>query len=843
LRWLLKQVRFIFKELHGIGLATRLLPVKVGARSKGDTLQILLQDLRYAIRQLRKSPGFTSVALFTLALGIGANTAIFSAVNAVLLRPLPYRDPNRLVYIWSAEKARGINQSTVSIPDFRDWQQQNHVFAGMTALFASTFNFSGANEPLQVNGWTVATNFFDVLGARPQLGRTFVPDEEQWGKHRVAILSHTLWMSSFGGNASVLGKEVTVDAEPFTIIGVMPAEFSSSHSEVQLWVPMSPPPGITINRDQRFMRVIARLKPDVTSQRAQVEMETLTHRLEQEYPEDRGVTAYLVPAEQQIVGAIRPALLVLLGAVGFVLLLACTNLASLLLARSAGRTKEFAVRMALGASRGRLIGQLVTESLLLALLGGALGVLLAGWGTTLLRVLAAKDVPRTQDIHIDVGVLAFALALSLLTGLAFGLIPALQSSKGHVNEPLKDGGRGVAQGMRARRVRDLLVVSETALALVLLVGAGLLINTFHHLRSVNAGFNPERVLTAEVSLPSSKYRENQQSVSFFQQLLERVRKLPGVKFAGATLSLPLGGGGRYWMGLEIEGRPAAQTREDVPIVAFFQVTPGYFQAMGIPLRRGRLFDDRDNQNSSLKVAIVSETLARRFFPGTDPIGKQIRVASVPLTVVGISGDAVIDSLTDPSFAEVYTVHSQGVTGASGNMVLALRTDADPLSLAAALREQVHDLDKQQSVANIQTLQQVVSESLTQPRLNTLLLGAFALLALLLTATGTYSVLSYSVTQRTQEIGIRMALGADRRDVLRLMVGRGLFLTLTGMITGLAAAFGLTRLMAGLLFGVRPTDPATFGVVSLVITGVALLASYLPARRAIKVDPMVALHYE
>ncbi|MGA7925725.1 MAG: ABC transporter permease [Candidatus Sulfotelmatobacter sp.] len=824
-------------------MATRLLPVKVGARSKGDTLQSLLQDLRYAIRQLRKSPGFTSVALFTLALGIGANTSIFSAVNAVLLRPLPYRDPNRLVYIWSAEKARGINQSTVSIPDFRDWQQQNHVFAGMTALFASTFNFSGANEPLQVNGWTVATNFFDVLGARPQLGRTFVPDEEQWGKHRVAILSHTLWMSSFGGNASVLGKEVTVDAEPFTIIGVMPAEFSSPHSEVQLWVPMSPPPGMTINRDQRFMRVIARLKPGVTAQRAQVEMETLTHRLEQEYPEDRGATAYLVPAEQQIVGAIRPALLVLLGAVSFVLLLACTNLASLLLARSAGRAKEFAVRMALGASRGRLIGQLVTESLLLALLGGALGVLLAGWGTALLRMLAAKDVPRAQDIHIDVGVLAFALALSLLTGLAFGLIPAFESSKGHVNEPLKEGGRGVGQGMRARRVRDLLVVSETALALVLLVGAGLLINTFHHLRSVNGGFNPERVLTAEVSLPSSKYRENQQSVSFFQQLLERVRKLPGVKFAGATLTLPLGGGGRYWMGLEIEGRPAAQTREDVPIVAFFQVTPGYFQAMGIPLRKGRLFDDRDNQSSSLKVAIVSETLARRFFSGTDPIGKQIRVDSVPLTVVGVSGDAIIDSLTDPSFPEVYTVHSQRVTGASGNMVLALRTDADPLSLAAALREQVHGLDKQQSVANIQTLQQVVSESLTQPRLNTLLLGAFALLALLLTATGTYSVLSYSVTQRTQEIGIRMALGADRRDVLRLMVGRGLFLTLMGMITGLAAAFGLTRLMAGLLFGVRPTDAATFVVVSLVITGVALLASYLPARRAIKIDPMVALHYE
>jgi putative ABC transport system permease protein len=805
-------------------------------------MKILLQDVRYAIRQLLKSRGFTAVAVITLALGIGANTAIFSAVNAVLLRPLPYKDPNRLVYIWSAEKARGINQSTVSIPDFRDWQGQNHAFGGMTALFASTFNLSGADEPLQVNGWTVAVNFFDVLGSSPQLGRTFALEEEEWGKHQVVILSHALWMKSFGGDAAVLGKKVTVNAEPFTVIGVMPAEFSSPNPGVQLWVPMSPPPGMTIGRDQRFMKVIARLKPGVSVQRAQVEMETVTRRLEQEYHEDRGVTAYLVPADKQIVGAIRPALLVLLGAVGFVLLITGTNLANLLLARSVAREKDFAIRMALGASRGRLICQLMTESVLLALLGGTVGLLIASWGISFLRVLAAKDIPRAQDISIDVGVLTFALALSILTGLAFGLIPALQSSKGQVNEPLKEGGRGVVRGMRARRVRDLLVVSETALALVLLIGAGLLINTIHHLRSVKTGFNQERVLTAEISLPSSKYREAHQSIFFFQQLLERVRTLPGVKFAGATLTMPLGGGGRYWSDLEIEGHPRPQTREDVPSVAFFQVTPGYFPAMGIPLRRGRSFDDHDNRDSP-KVAVISETLARRFFSATDPIGKQIRVNSVPLTVVGVSGDAIIDSLTDPFFPEVYTAHSQGVSGASGDMVLAVRTDADPLTLAAALREQVHALDKEQPVANIQTLTQVVDESLAQPRLNTLLLGAFAALALLLAAMGIYGVLSYSVTQRTHEIGIRMALGADGRDVLWLMLGHGLFLTMMGVTAGLAASFGLTRLMAALLFGVRATDPATFVVVSVVLTGVALLASYLPARRAVKVDPIVALRYE
>ncbi len=805
-------------------------------------MQVSMQDIRYAVRQLRKSPGFTAVAVLTLALGIGATTAIFSAVSAVLLHPLPYKDPNQLVYVWSAEKARGINQSTVSRPDFRDWQAQGHAFSGMTALYSSTFNLSGAHEPVQVNGWTVGASFFDVLGVAPQLGRTFAPDEEQWGKHRVVVLSHSLWMKSFGGSSAVLGKTVTVNAEPFTVIGVMPAWFSSPNPGVELWVPMSTPPGIPFGRDQRFMRVIARLQPNMTLQQANVEMGTIAQRLQETYPEDHGVTAYLVPVEQQIVGGVRPTLMLLLGAVGFVLLIACTNLANLLLVRSAARAKELAIRVALGASRARLILQLMTESLLLGLLGGTLGLFVASWGIAGLRALAAKDVPRAQDISIDTGVLTFTVALSIFTGLAFGLIPALQSSRSQVNDPLKEGWQSVARGMRTRWVRDVLVVSETALALVLLIGAGLLISTVHHLRSVNTGFNQEKVLTAEVALPFTKYRDERQRIEFFQQLLERVRPLPGVKFAGATLTMPLGAGGRYWTDMQIEGRPAARSREDIPVVAFFQITPDYFQAMSIPLKRGRLFDDHDNQTSP-KIAIISETLERRYFSGTDSIGKRIRVAGVPLTVVGVSADSIIDNLTDQALPEVYTVHSQGVTGASGRMVLALRTNTDPLSLAASLREQVHSLDKEQSVANVEPLQRVVDNSITQPRLNTMLFVGFAALALLLAAIGIYGVLSYSVAQRTREIGIRMALGADRHDVLRLMVRRGLFLTLVGVISGLTAAFSLTRLMAGLLFGVRPTDPATFAAVSVLLAGVALLASYLPARRAVKLDPMVALHYE
>jgi putative ABC transport system permease protein len=791
---------------------------------------------------LRKSPGFTAIAVLTLALGIGANTAIFSVVSAALLHALPYKDPDRLVYLWSAEKARGIPQSTVSIPDLHDWREQNQVFDGIAAFSESRFNLSGGREPVQVNGLAVTANLFDVLGAKPELGRTFVSTEEQWGKDLVVVLSHALWMQAFGGDRGIVGKTLTLNARPRTVIGVLPAEFSSVDSNVQLWVPASVRPEFPVDRYDRFLSVIARLKTGVTLQQAQADMNTIAARLAQAYKEDNGVTAYLVSIKEQITGAGRPALLVLLGAVAFVLLIACANLASLLLARSAERQTEFAIRAALGSGRFRLARQLLTESLLLSFFGGILGVVAGTACTRFLRTFAAAQIPRAQDIRMDAGVLCFGLGLSLITGVFIGLAPALQWSKRDANESLKEGGRGLASGMRGRRLRNVLTVFEMALALMLLVGAALLINSFRQLRSINPGFSAERVLTSEISLPFSKYPDGKQRIFFFQQLLERVQSLPGVKSAGATLTMPLGAGGRYWMDMEIEGRPKSLTRESVPVVAFFEITPDYLRAMGIPLLKGRAFGEHDNE-SSPKVAIISQSLAYRYFSNEDAIGKHIRVNSVSYAVVGVTGDVVIDRIKETGMTAVYTAHSQAESQASGDMILAIRTDSSPLDLAASVRAAVSALDKDQAVANIQTLEQVVGNSLGESRLQTLLLTTFAALALLLAAIGIYGVLSYSVAQRTHEIGLRMALGALHGQVLRHVVGQGLILTMTGIGLGLGGAFALTRFLSSMLYGVRPIDLPTFLLVSVILGVVAVLASYIPARRATKVDPIVALHYE
>ena len=613
---------------------------------------------------LLKSPGFTAMAVLTLGLGIGANTAIFSVVNAVLLRPLPYKDPNRLVYVWAAEKARGINQSTVSIPDLHDWREQNRVFEAMAGWWSGSYNLSGGDERQQVGGWAVSPNFFDVFGAGPHLGRTFAPDEEQGATDRVVVLSHSLWIGAFGGDSRILGRTVTLDGAPLTVVGVMPAQFSSPFPDVQLWVPWPSRAERIAHRGDRFLRVVARLKTDATIERAQADMGTITRRLAQIYKEDAGVTTYLVPASQQISGSVRPALLVLLGAVGVVLLIGCANLANLLLARSARREKEFAIRAALGAGRRQLVRQLLTEGLLLSLCGGATGILMAAWGVRFLRVMVASQIPRSQEIGLDAHVLLFTVGLSVLTGLGFGLFPSLQSFKGRLNESLKEGGRGSGSGMQGRRVRDLLVIWEMAMALMLLAAAGLLVNSFERIRAINPGFNPDKVLTCQVSLPSAKYKDPQ-IVSFFQRLLERVRALPGVKAAGATMTLPLHNpNGGYWSGLNIEGRPAT-TRESIPIVSFVQVTPGYFRAMGIPLLKGRAFTDADNSSQSPRVAIVNATLARRFFSGVDPIGKRIcmgeDLSKGPwLAVVGVVGDAALESLTDPRFPQVFSPHAQGV---------------------------------------------------------------------------------------------------------------------------------------------------------------------------------------
>jgi len=803
--------------------------------------------LRYGFRLLRKNPGFGAIAIITLALGIGANTAIFSVVDATLLRALPYREPDRLVYVWSAEKARGINQSTVSIPDLRDWRRENRVFDGLAGWWGGTYNLSGGDEPQQVAGWTVSPNFFEVFGDQPEFGRGFAPNGDQQANDRTVVLSHALWMGAFGGDRRILGRTIMIDSEPRMVIGVMPAEFSSPFPDVQLWVPWPARAETTAERGDRFLRVVARLKPGTTPERAQADMGTIARRLAETYREDAGVTVYLVPAVQQITGSVRPALVVLLGAVGLVLLIGCANVANLLLARSAAREKEFAVRAALGAGRGQVIRQLLTESVLIGILGGAAGVLLAACGVRYLRLVLANQIPRAQEINLDSRVLLFTLGLSVLTGLAFGFVPALRCFKNDLIESLKAGGRGWSSGAPGRRMRDLLVISEMALALVLLAGAGLLVNSFARLRAVDPGFNPDKVLTCQISLPS-KYH-NPQIAAFYQQLLERIHALPGVKAAGATMTLPLRqSGGGFWSGLNVEGRPAA-SRESIPIVSFVQVTPGYFQAMGIPLLKGREFTDLDNSSQSPKVAMVNATLARRFFSDGDPVGKRLCLgedcAKGPwLTVVGVVANAALESLTDPRFPQVFSPQAQGVEGGvAGGMELAVRTSADPLRLAAAVTSAVHELDKNQSVAHIQTLNQVVSASLAQPRFNTLLVASFAALALALAAVGIYGVMSYLVAVETREIGIRMALGATRGDVLRLVVGHGMSLALAGAAIGLVGAFIVARLISSLLYGVKPDDPLTFLCAFAVLVSVALLASYIPARRATAVDPMVTLRQE
>ncbi len=810
-------------------------------------MQTLLQDLRYGLRLLARNPGFSSIAILTLALGIGANTAIFSVVDAALLRALPYREPNRLVYVWSAEMARGIKQSTVSIPDLRDWRRENRVFDGLAGWWSGSYNLSGGDEPQQVDGWTVSPNFFEVLGAQPEFGRGFAAEGNQRVDERVVVLSHALWKGAFGGDPGILGRTIMMDGEPRMVIGVMPAEFSSPFPDVQLWVPWPARAETTAERGDRFLRVVARLKPGLSMERAAADMDTVARRLQQTYREDSGVTVYLVPAGQQITGGVRPALLVLLGAVGFVLLIGCANVANLLLARSASREKEFAVRAALGAGRSRVVRQLLTESVLLSVLGGAAGVLLAAGGVHYLRLILAAQIPRAQDINLDGHVLLFTLGLAVFTGLAFGLVPALRGFKNQLNEPLKAGGRGGSSGASGRRVRDLLVICEMALALVLLAGAGLLVNSFERMRAIDPGLNPDKVLTCEISLPSNYH--NPQIVVFYQQLLDRIRSLPGVKAAGATMTLPLrNSGGGFWSGLNVEGRPAA-SRESIPIVSFVQVTPGYFQAMGVPLLKGREFGEPDNSGQSPKTAIVNATLARRFFSDSDPVGKRICMgedcAKGPwLSVVGVVGDAALESLTDPRFPQVFCPQAQGVEGGvSGGMGLAVRTSADPSRLAAAVTAAVRELDKSQSVAHIQTLDQVVSASLAQPRFNTLLLAAFAVLALLLAAVGIYGVISYSVAMRMKEIGIRMALGATRADVLRLVVGHGMRLALAGAAIGLAGALILARLMSSLLYGVKPGDPPTFFAAFAALLSVAFLASYIPARRATTVGPVAALRQE
>jgi putative ABC transport system permease protein len=807
-------------------------------------IETLMKDIRFGIRMLLKSPGFTVVAVIALALGIGANSAIFSVVNTVLLRPLPYKDPERLVMVWEDNTRHGYPRDTPAAANYIDWRDQNQVFEAMAAIADLSLNLTGSGEPERIDGKRVSANLFSLLGVEPQLGRAFLPEEDQPGGNCVVMMSHGLWQRRFGFDKKIIGQPLTLNGASCTVVGVMPPDFQFPSREAELWVPISFSTQEAANRGRHFLQVIARLKPGVTVQQAQTEMNAIAARLQQQYPESNAdLGAAVVPLHEQVVGDIKPALLVLLGAVGFVLLIACANVANLLLARAAVRQKEITIRVALGASRARLIRQFLTESILLAALGGVIGLLLSLWGVNLLKAFIPENISQVKAIAIDARVLGFTLLVSLLTGLIFGLAPAIQASNFNLNETLKEGGRDSAAGSRSNRIRALLVITEVAVSLILLIGAGLLINSFMRLRNVDPGFRADNLLTMRIVLPALKYPDQARRAAFYTDLLRRVEALPGVQSAAVTTNLPLYRQGNS-IGISIEGRPDPPPDQGLIIVTRV-VSPEYFSTMGIQLSKGRQFNEHDKAEGQ-GVAVISETMARKYWPGEDPLGRRIKSGSSAstspwLTIVGVAKDVRQFELNVDPKPQMYLPYEQAGFFAPRDLVV--RTNVEPLSLAATVRRTVWEIDKDQPVSNISTMEDILSESVARQRFSMLLLGVFAALALVLAAVGLYGVMSYSVAQRTREIGIRMALGAQARDVLKLVVGNGLKLVLIGVVIGLVAAFILTRLMSSLLFGVSATDPITFTIISLVLIGVALLASYIPARRATKVDPMIALRYE
>jgi putative ABC transport system permease protein len=802
-------------------------------------------DLRYGVRMLLKNPVFAIVAVLTLAIGIGANTAIFSVVNTVLLGDLPYKDADRLAIVWEVRPAD--NRNVANPANYMDWKEQNNVFTDLAAIADSRAVLVGGGEPEEVSLQLATPNLFSILGTEPIMGRTFLPDDGQPNQPRTAVISHGFWQRRFGGDSKIIGRTVNINRNDATIIGVMPRGFewfikkgSLTNQSAEVWLPFPITQERRI-RQGRFMTVVGRLKPGVSYEQAQAEMQTIGSRLSQQYHEfnaNWGVN--VVPLRTQFTGEIRPALLVLLGAVGFVLLIACANVANLLLARAAARQKEIAIRTALGAKRFRVIGQLMTEGIPLAILGGALGVLLAWWGTSVLVSLSPPELVDLSQVRIDLRVLVFTFAVSLLTGLIFSLAPALESSRLNLNNSLKEGVKG-SSGSSSHRLRGLFVIVEVALALMLLVGAGLLLRSFYRLQSVDPGFNTKNVLTMRVNLPTRKYSEDPKVVAFFQQALERIRALPGVESAGAINFLPFGGPGAG-TDFQIEGKPKPEPGLE-PGTKVCVTDASYFETMKIPLKRGRLFT-ADEATNMRHVVVVNEALVRKYFPNEEPLGKHITISmkdeNVPTEIIGVVGDSMekrLDSEIEPMsyWPQPELVYSF--------MTLVIRTKGDPLSLTNAARNVIQSLDSEQPVADVRTMESVLAKSVARARFTALLLSVFAGVALMLSAVGIYGVISYMVAQRNHEIGVRMALGAQAGDVVKLVLRNGMVLALLGVAVGLAGSFALTRLIRTLLFEVTPTDALTFGSVSALLLGVALLACYIPARRATRVDPLSALRYE
>ncbi len=811
----------------------------------------LLQDIRFGLRMLVKSPSISIVATIALALGIGANTAIFSVVNAVLLRPLPFPNSDALVSVFETNRDRGLERGSHSYPNFFDVRSQNNVFEHMAAYHGSDFIMTGRGEPARLQGTVVTANAFPLLGVQPMLGRMFVADDDKPSESgRVVILSNALFRSRFQSDPNIVNQTITLDGRPYTVVGVMPPgfEFPIQNEPVELWTTVagdaSGEEPITNQRGAHFLQAIARLKPGVTKEQVASDLSTIAARLEQHYPDTntrRGLRAESALAA--MVGEVRPALMVLLYAVACVLLIACANVANLLLARATSRHKEMAIRAALGASRMRVIRQLLTESILLSLVGGTVGLVLAVWWSDLLIALGKENIPRAVNVGMDWRVLGFTLGISVLTGLIFGLVPAFHSSKTELVESLKEGGRGTSEGGRRNLMRSILVVSELAIAVVLLVCAGLLIKSLWRLQSVKSGMQIDNVLTFNAALPEVKYNWEKQS-KFFEELKTRLEATPGVQSASAIDPLPLSRE-LFVISFEIDGRPVAP--KDEPVAEFFTTGVGYFRTMGIPIIKGRDFDNRDKHGST-PVIIVSETFARQFFPNEDPIGKRVKPGissienenSTMREIIGVVGDIRNRGLNSESRPAYYVPQTQVPFS---QMVVVAKTTAEPRSLISAVTKEVAAMDQDVPLFDVKTMREYLATSVAAPRFNSTLWSIFAAVALVLTVVGLYGVMSYSVAQRTNEIGIRLALGAQTRDVMLMIVKQGSKLILIGLAIGLAGAYALTRLVASLLFGVTAKDPLTFVAVAVLLALVALLACYVPAWRATKVDPMEALRCE